>query len=80
MHIDLDDVDITSDPTLNIVSVTPPAVEEEVSEALVDEDEDSDTPSDSKEDTSGEWIKKKTWHKETLMVKMRAHDSICRAW
>ena len=53
LHIDLDDVDITSDPTLNIVSVTPPAVEEEVSAALVDEDEDSDALSDSKEDTSG---------------------------
>ena len=53
LHIELDDVDITSDPALNIVSVMPPAVEEEVSEALVNEDEDSDTLSDSKEDASG---------------------------
>ena len=50
--IDLDDVDITSDPSLNIVSVTPPAVEEEASEASVGEDEDSDALSDSKEDAT----------------------------
>ena len=53
LNIDLDDVDITSDPTLNIVSVTPPAVEEEASEASVGEDEDSDVLSDSKEDAAG---------------------------
>ena len=53
LHIELDDVEITSDPTLNIVSVTPPAVEEEASEALVDEDEDSDVLLDSKEDSTG---------------------------
>ena len=53
LHIELDDVEITSDPTLNIVSVTPPAVEEEASEALVDEDEDSDVLFDSKEDATG---------------------------
>ena len=38
---------------MNIVSVTPPAVEEEASEASVVEDEDSDVLSDSKEDASG---------------------------
>ncbi len=53
LHIELDDVDITSEPTLNIVSVTPPAVEEEASEASVGEDEDSDVLSDSKEDAAG---------------------------
>lgn len=52
LNIELDDVDITSDPTLNIVSVTPPAVEEEASEASVNEDEDSDVLSDSKEDAT----------------------------
>ena len=52
LNIELDDVDITSDPTLNIVSVTPPAVEEEASEASVGEDEDSDVLSDSKEDAT----------------------------
>ncbi len=49
LHIDSDDVDIITDPTLNIVSVTPPAIEEEASEVLID-DEDSEGVSDSKED------------------------------
>ena len=49
IELNLEDVDIVTDPSLNIVSITPPAAEEEV--AQVDGDEDTDGDSD---DLSGE--------------------------
>ena len=55
LDIGLEDVDIISDPSLNIVSVTPPAAEEEVvEEALDDEeiDEDSERSEDDKNEDS----------------------------
>ncbi len=42
LEIDIEDVDIITDPSLNIVSVTPPAAEEEVVEESVDDEMDSD--------------------------------------
>jgi len=52
IKIDLDDVEIISDPTLNIVSVTPPAAEEEVIEDVLDEEEIDDGVSDSEGEES----------------------------
>ena len=40
LEIDIKDVDIISDPSLNIVSVTPPAAEEEVVEEVIDDELD----------------------------------------
>ncbi len=40
LEIDIEDVDIISDPSLNIVSVTPPAAEEEVVEEIIDDELD----------------------------------------
>ena len=40
LEIDIEDVDIISDPSLNIVSVTPPAAEEEVVEEVIDDELD----------------------------------------
>ena len=40
LEIDIKDVDIISDPSLNIVSVTPPAAEEEVVEEIIDDELD----------------------------------------
>ena len=38
LELDLEDVDIVTDPSLNIVSITPPASEEEVVEEVEEED------------------------------------------
>lgn len=43
LEIDIEDVDIVTDPSLNIVSITPPAAEEEVVED-VEEVEEGDEP------------------------------------
>ena len=51
LEIDIEDVDVITDPSLNIVSVTPPAAEEEVVEEGVDDEMDSDGV-----ETSGETI------------------------
>ena len=54
LDLDLEDVEIVSDPSLNIVSITPPAAEEEVvEEELEDEDMEGDGEGDA-EETSGE--------------------------
>lgn len=50
IEIDIEDVEVSTDSSLNIVSITPPAVEEVV-EDVIDEDEETD---DSKEDDSTE--------------------------
>ena len=42
LEIDIEDVDVITDPSLNIVSVTPPAAEEEVVEEGIDDEMDSD--------------------------------------
>ena len=55
LDIGLEDVDIISDPSLNIVSVTPPAAEEEVVEEVLDDeeiDEDSERSEDDKSEDS----------------------------
>tara|TARA_Y100000746_G_scaffold32712_1_gene24598 strand:+ start:1194 stop:1874 length:681 start_codon:yes stop_codon:yes gene_type:complete len=55
LDIGLEDVDIISDPSLNIVSVTPPAAEEEVVEEVLDDeeiDEDSERSEDDKNEDS----------------------------
>ena len=54
LDLDLEDVEIVSDPSLNIVSITPPAAEEEVvEEELEDEDMEGDGEGDA-EETSGD--------------------------
>ena len=57
LEIDIEDVDIVTDPSLNIVSITPPAAEEEVVED-VDQDDVLDEGDESAEeavnDESGE--------------------------
>ena len=54
LDLDLDDVEIVSDPSLNIVSITPPAAEEEVvEEELEDEDMEGDGEGDA-EETAGD--------------------------
>jgi len=50
IEIDIEDVEVSTDSSLNIVSITPPAAEEVV-EDVIDEDEETD---DSKEDDSTE--------------------------
>ena len=50
IEIDIEDVEVSTDSGLNIVSITPPAAEEVV-EDVIDEDEETD---DSKEDDSTE--------------------------
>jgi len=64
LEIDLDDVDIVTDSSMNIVSITPPAVEEEVVEEELEgeelEGEDSteeiseESPSEDSDEQSGE--------------------------
>ena len=50
IEIDIEDVEVSTDSSLNIVSITPPAVEEVV-EDVIDEDEETD---DSQQDDSTE--------------------------
>ena len=54
LEIDIEDVDVITDPSLNIVSVTPPAAEEEVVEEGVDDEMDSDGVETPEETTGGE--------------------------
>ena len=54
LEIDIEDVDVITDPSLNIVSVTPPAAEEEVVEEGVDDEMDSDGVATPEETTGGE--------------------------
>ncbi len=64
LEIDLDDVDIVTDSSMNIVSITPPAVEEEVVEEELEgeelEGEDSteeiseESPSEDSDEQPGE--------------------------
>ena len=54
LEIDIDDVDIITDPSLNVVSVTPPAVEEDVVEEGVDDEMDSGGAETSEETTTEE--------------------------
>ena len=42
LNIDIEDVDIISDPSLNIVSVTPPAIEEETVEEDIEDEIDTE--------------------------------------
>jgi large subunit ribosomal protein L25 len=54
LELDLEDVEIVTDPSLNIVSITPPAAEEEVvEEELDDEEMDGDVDGDA-EESSGD--------------------------
>ena len=53
LEIDIEDVDVITDPSLNIVSVTPPAAEEVVEEG-VDDEMDSDGVETPEETTGGE--------------------------
>jgi len=53
LELDLEDVEIVSDPNLNIVSITPPAAEEEVVEEEFD-DEDMDEDEDGSEEGSSD--------------------------
>ena len=53
LDLDLEDVEIVSDPNLNIVSITPPAAEEEVIEEELD-DEDMDEDADGSEEGSSD--------------------------
>ena len=53
LDLDLEDVEIVSDSNLNIVSITPPAAEEEVIEEELD-DEDMDEDEDGSEDGSSD--------------------------
>ena len=53
LEIDIEDVDIVSDPSLNIVSITPPASEEEVVEDVEDV-EGSDEPLEEASKDEGE--------------------------
>ena len=53
LEIDIEDVDVITDPSLNIVSVTLPTAEEEVVEEGVDDEMDSDGVETS-EETIGE--------------------------
>ena len=54
LNVELEDVDILSESNLNIVSVTPPAIEEEVEEIEeeegVDQEDESQDTSDEKTD------------------------------
>ena len=54
LEIDIEDVDVITDPSLNIVSVTPPAAEEEVVEESVDDEMDSDGVETPEETTAEE--------------------------
>ena len=54
LEIYIEDVDIITDPSLNIVSVTPPAAEEEVVEESVDDEMDSDGEETPEETTAEE--------------------------
>ena len=62
LEIDIEDVDIVTDPSLNIVSITPPASEEEVVEDVEDveegdeplEEASKDEGDDSSDDNSGQ--------------------------
>ena len=63
LEIDIEDVDIVTDPSLNIVSITPPASEEEVVVEDVEDVEEGDEPleeaskdegDDSSDDNSGQ--------------------------
>ena len=54
LEIDIEDVDVITDPSLNIVSVTPPAAEEEVVEEGADDELDSDEVETPEETTGGE--------------------------
>ena len=59
LDLDLDDVEIISDSNLNIVSITPPAAEEEVVEEELDEediDEDVDGSEGSSDSEKGEEV------------------------
>ena len=60
LEIDIEDVDVITDPSLNIVSVTPPAAEEEVVEEGVDDEMDSDGVETSEETTGEESSDAKT--------------------
>ena len=53
LDIDIEDVDIVTDPSLNIVSITPPASEEEVVED-VEEVEDGDEPLEGASEDEGD--------------------------
>mgnify|MGYP003314982805 CR=1 FL=1 len=50
LELDLEDVDIVTDPSLNIVSITPPASEEEVAEEEDTLDEGDDPTEESSKD------------------------------
>ena len=54
LEIDIEDVDVITDPSINIVSVTPPAAEEEVVDEGVDDEMDSDGVETPEETTGGE--------------------------
>ena len=61
LELDLEDVDIVTDPSLNIVSITPPASEEEIVEDVEEEDalDEGDEPTeeaskDEEESSSGD--------------------------
>ena len=57
LNIDMEDIDILSDPSLNIVSVNPPAVEEETVEEDIEDEIDTEgeeKPGEGKSEDAGE--------------------------
>ena len=68
LDLNLEDVDIVTDPSFNIVSITPPAAEEEVAVEVDDDEElaegldvsDEDSDGDKTEEPSGEDVNQKT--------------------
>ena len=54
LKIDIEDLDIVTDPSLNIVSITPPASEEEVVEEVEDVQEGDESLEDASKDEGDE--------------------------